>query len=505
MSLYPNALFCEGAAHSGNKIQYCLACRFKVLTKQGEMLRRAREPDQRQQQQGAHEAPIVLEPNVVFIDEPYDATVKPLTGCQLSAASKRKGHLEIAHGIAAGGEKFNAAVKVVEKRRAERSAFEKRQQHPNVAAQLPHQKIFLQTTWDQISANNSANLTAVQLATRQAEQRLLRTIASRGEAFCCVEDPFFREMLADGRGPAFKMPIANGEKVAEKMREYAEQSRKELFAFMSQLAEAKQKPLAVSLLSDSATVMLGRYVAIVIAFDEHAVLVGMTGDDDLDFDGQLTAEKLSKHFNSFVVLLREHRIHVGSIVTDGGSNFRGAAYSQKDCFAIHCVAHVGNLMLRKMCDPNDQESAFGAILKIAKQLHTENNLPKTSELHDIRWGSAVRLLQAVLADEKKAADFVAYAAVRKMNLLVTQSANVKQAIHFMKPILDVINVAQSDSNNSLIAVFEAFGAAYRAINCAGFNAAVADKVRTVFNQELINNFMCDVVIIGLVYSNCIAV
>ena len=173
-------------------------------------------------------------------------------GSQLSAASKRKGHLESSHGITEGGTNFSTAVRLVEQRRTERNTFERKQQHPNAAA-APQTKKFLQLTWEQLLAKNAASASAEHQSSRQAEQRLLRAIASRGEAFCCVEDPFFREMMADGRAE-FKMVIPSGNRVAEKMREFAEQSRTELFFFMSKLSAAKGKPLVVSLLSDSATI-----------------------------------------------------------------------------------------------------------------------------------------------------------------------------------------------------------------------------------------------------------
>jgi hypothetical protein len=199
MPSFPGDLFVEGAVStSGNKEYFCLCCRYGVYIKQHEQQRRAR-VDQNEDEQ--------TQANALFVHTQFDPQAELQTGKKVAAGSKRVGHLQSHHGIISATDNgmFGAACIEVNRRRGE---YTRAHSSNRQATAAPSAKKTLQLTLTNFNSAHNAHTAKHIIEARDAEKRLLRVVASRGEAFLMCEDPFMRDFIADGR-PDHKIAIGS--------------------------------------------------------------------------------------------------------------------------------------------------------------------------------------------------------------------------------------------------------------------------------------------------------
>lgn len=336
-----------------------------------------------------------------------------------------------------------------------------------------------------------------ELHQQKREDALLIAIADCALPFAIVKRESFRLAVCDQRSD-FKMPICDPETAASKMV-FLKERLQEKFLKKMQAECERCGAIGVSIAADATTVWQGRYVALVVHVDEWSVLFACDGDDDPLFAGEFTGDKLTDFFNKYCDLINATGCYVQNIVTDNGANFLKAARQMKSTFSINCIAHGLNLCIQKAVQ---DITMFANAFELAKTYHSANKMKASCEFAATRWGSAVRLMEAV-SDH--------FHEVRKKNKLqdlakrleVSEKNNLDASVEGLKPFVFAIDQVQGNGAN----VFSAIQALARIhSHLAQYRHPTRGTDSTligIFKEQLVSNLLSDPMLMGCWFSGCV--
>jgi hypothetical protein len=339
-----------------------------------------------------------------------------------------------------------------------------------------------------------------EMAQQRREDALLIMIADCALSFAVLRRDSMREALRDGRDD-FKMPVADPETAARRMVELKERLQKQFLQTLKQ-AQTKDGPLGVSIAADSTTVWKGRYVSLVVQWGEWSVLFACDGDDDDKFKGELTGDNLTEFFNFYVDMIHATGCYCMNIVTDNGANFLKAAKQMTSTFSINCIAHGLNLCIEKACGGIP---AIKSSVELAKSYHAENKLPSSSEFAETRWGSVVRLMEAVSEHQHRHTKALTLANLAK-KLEINEKNCMDACAQGLKPFLIAINCVQSNTANVFVA-----------LQALAFVHSHVEKWKSplpktrdeptllsLFGKQLCDNLLSEPMLLGCWLSGCVA-